>query len=175
MKRSIFFGIIFIFNFNFCYCQNKTQPNQESTQKWIKEKLELHSPIVYNMVTQMDEKAIREVKFENCNMIIVDRGSTGKGSQTTIIPLKYIYIPTYTENPNWKENMEIVFVVSSREKLIKNTLIYTNGTTTETVYLNQVSIMISKKFKEENLPERFNKAFKNLITVCEGKLNDEVY
>ena len=156
----------------------KTKPKVDIkvTGDWIKEKLETFSPIVYNFGKQQDELMVRTVTIDNCKLLIKDTGEGAYGYETFEIPLNDIYVPTFNSNPDWPTNMEMIFVVKSRQKnIVRKLVIYSNESANKTEYLSQIEIKIHKRCVEEKMTYRFKNAFTDMINSCGGSVTSDAY
>lgn len=156
MKKILI--LIFSLLFYFGYSQNKTEtntkkPSLEETQKWIKQKIEDYANVDKDVFYK------HEVQFNNSIMEIeiTLTYSTGIESNTISFDVKDVENISVIEK---YYNVWLEIIIKEGGKI--NCLYEPKSKD------NKVSVLLNKSFLENNLPERFKKAFNNLIELNGG-------
>lgn len=169
--------ILFIWGILVCGV-GKTQnsiPSKSATEEWIKQTLANYPSIYFNGGTDMNENMKVTVGFSNCNMTITEEVSFGS-KDVTVIPISELYLPLYNEKPDkaWANNVALVFRVKNGT-YINTYHEYASGDKTETKYITEYRLLLTKSCVSENIPQRLINAFKNLIKYCGGSVISDTY
>ena len=67
------------------------------------------------------------------------------------------------------------FLANSENNITKELIAYNNPSYTNKEFISQVSVPIHKRCMEENMLDRFKKAFRDMIKTCGGAVTDDAY
>ncbi len=136
---------------------------------WIKEKLVTYSPYLESiLINGKPDYAKRKVSYYDCNLIVETTAPSGSVTKL-VIPLSNLDInnPTFVEKPdsvsNMKLNMELILTAKGGSKVILLEGFHRKD------YLSEVSILLHKNCKEENIPEKLKIEFQNVIKLCKNQ------
>jgi hypothetical protein len=154
-----------------CFTNSYSQSvSLEDTKNWIKDKLESNG----YQATDGSIKHQYSVAYDGCSMVITN--TTKNYFKGEVKSLTTVYqIPIYDLSGVILEKKErntwIIFPTRSTSNIIRVSTKETNTSTWE----KSISIILSSRISEGDMPARLDKAFTNLITLCGGKLTKEVF
>lgn len=157
MKNNIaLLSISFLLFINFTYSQTK-----EETQAWISEKINYYSysddiKIFYNYTMSFDESNM--IIKSNCRTIFSGFDSTSDLSY--VVPIKDLHKIRFENKAN-----NVWLYLKTKSNSIK-----INGE-----MKNQVEILLENSFLENDMRNRMDKAFTNLIKLYGGSVGEEKF
>lgn len=162
---------------------DKNKPSFATTKSWIIEKLDIYAPLMPSLILagktiRYPKQQIYKTKIIDCNLIIEERDKTPDSDSFSMIytiPISEIYVPIFSHgHEEYKDLISINFSVKGAKPLIKIETIWSNSKG-YTEYSHKTGLFLSSECEMDNIPNRFKKAFKDLIINCGGNVVDSAY